>query len=78
MTVVVRFQLKFLNKILSVLYFEIFRLTGLFKNSLKDQNFDFALCTCLCVVCETQGSLGRVAMFGPSYFPEEDNESGKD
>ena len=73
MTVVVRFPLIFLNKKSSVLYFEIFRLTGLFKNSLKDQNFDFALCTCLCVVCETQGSLGRAAMFGPSYFPEEDD-----
>ena len=70
MTVVVCFQLLFLNKLLSVLYLEIFCLTGLFKKSLKDQNFDWAVCTCLCVVCETQGSLGRVAMFGPSYFPE--------
>ena len=68
--IVVCFQLLFLNKLLSVLYLEIFCLTGLFKNSLKDQNFDWAVCTCLCVVCETQGSLGRVAMFGPSYFPE--------
>ena len=38
--------------------------------SWKDQNFDKAFFTYLCVVCETQGSLGRVAMFGPSYFPE--------
>ena len=38
--------------------------------SWKDQNFDKALFTYLCVVCETQGSLGRVAMFGPSYFPD--------
>ena len=38
--------------------------------SWKDQNFDKALFTYLCVVYETQGSLGRVAMFGPSYFPE--------
>ena len=38
--IVVCFQLLFLNKLLSVLYLEIFCLTGLFKNSLKDQNFD--------------------------------------